>query len=498
MDIQWQSYVNSHLPLLIIIVTGLVTMIAGLILEKGSHKILLALSLIGICFAWLSSYQIWALGLYKTGSDFLIVDRFSSFLYLVILLSGFFSCLSHYDYFEKQNGYHPEIYSLTLFALSGMMVMVSTTHLLLFFLALEVMSLAIYVLVGFKRKDPRSNEGAIKYFILGAMIAGFFLYGTALIYGGTAQLDLQHLPTGALPENYQFLLTIGVVLVIVSLGFKVAAVPFHFWTPDVYEGAPLSVTGFMATAVKAAAFGALLRFLFVLTPIKGLPTFQILQFLAIATLVVGNLVALYQTNIKRMLAYSSIAHAGYILVGVCATYAAGFFHPQVLGAPVFYLFAYSLMTLGAFAVTAAVAHPLNDNVEISHYNGLAERSPKLAAAMAVFMFALTGIPPSIGFAGKFFIFREAVHQGLYPLVIVGVLMSAVSAYYYLRVIVAMYFGSAPDSVNAPERPVVKPALAFVILFCLVSTLYMGLAPSRYLKISSDSDFISKSQISQLP
>jgi NADH-quinone oxidoreductase subunit N len=284
----------------------------------------------------------------------------------------------------------------------------------------------------------------------------------------------------------------GVTLVLIAFAFKVAAVPFHFWTPDVYEGAPISVTGFMATAVKAAAFGAFLRVLYFLVPFSALPLAKMVQGLAIATMVVGNLVALYQTNIKRMLAYSSIAHAGYILVGVAAAYAGGKFHPESLGAPLFYLLAYAAMTVGAFAVASVVAVEKDDAADYPHYLGLANRSPLLAAAMTVFMLALTGIPPTVGFAGKFFIFREAVAQGLYPLVIVGVVMSAVSAYYYLRVIVTMYFGRQDE---APQKdrviPRVSPVLGLVILFCVVTTIYMGVSPSRYLKISSASQFFGK-------
>lgn len=481
----WSLFFFGSFPILLLVGFALLVMAAGLFTKKGSHLGLLLFSLLGIGLSFAVSLCLWKLK-FVGSPNMLQLDPFAFYLYSIILLIGFLTCLNHYEYFKKQKIDYPEIYSLTLFALSGMLLMVSTTHLILFFLALETMSLAIYVLVGIKRRDLRSNEGAMKYFILGALVAGVFLYGSALIYGATGTLDLSKISLALIPAEKIHLFEIGALLILVAFTFKISAVPFHFWTPDVYEGAPVSVTGFMSTAVKATAFGAFLRFLFPLIPFSSLPLFDLLQGLSIATMIVGNLVALYQTNIKRMLAYSSIAHAGYILVGVSATYADGRFHPESLGAPLFYLFAYAVITVGAFAVASAVASEADDNAEYSHYLGLASRSPKMAAAMTIFMLALTGIPPTVGFAGKFFIFREAIQQGLYGLVIVGVLMSAVSAYYYLRVIVNMYFGKSAQP--APGSPVIKWALAGVILFCVVSTLYMGIAPSRYLQMSSLSGF----------
>ncbi len=502
MPFQWTSFYWSALPILVILASGFLVLIAGLGVKqsRGGHRFLLALSLLGILSSGLASFGLWSekgLRLFNTIA-LITVDPFAFFFYMVILLVGALSCLSFYEYFEKQKEYHPEIYSLTLFSISGMMVMVSTSHLLVFFLGLEVMSLAIYVLVGIKRRDSLSNEAALKYFILGALAAGIFLYGVSLLYGVTGYMDLKSMSPVLLRSGEMPLFKVGALLVFVAFAFKIAAVPFHFWTPDVYQGAPTPVTGFMSTAVKVAAFGALLRVLFSLTRFNQFPSIEILQLLCLTTMVIGNLVALSQTNLKRMLAYSSIAHAGYVLVGVCAAYASNTLHADSLGAPLFYLMAYSVITIGAFAVASAVAAETNDESEIDAYRGLSVRSPKLAAAMSVFMLALTGIPPTVGFAGKFFLFREAAAQGLYVLVIVGVLMSAVSAYYYLRVIVAMYFSRTEQDAQPSFSPRVGPALAVAIVFCVVTVLYMGVRPSHYLEMSKQSRLIPLPKTETLP
>jgi NADH-quinone oxidoreductase subunit N len=487
----WNNFFIDNLPQWWILGMGMMVLFLGLFTRGRGQGLLLVASLAGIAGSFATSLYFWELKLSNKDS-MVTVDPFANYFYLVILLIGFLVCLNHYAYFKKQKINHPEVYPLTLFALSGMMLMVSTSQLILFFLALEVMSLAVYILVGIKRFDLRSNESSMKYFILGAMVAGIFLFGAALIYGASGTLDLRTLSAASIAPADQVIFKIGVTLVLIAFAFKVAAVPFHFWTPDVYEGSPVSVTGFMATGVKAAAFGGFLRVLLYLIPFSAIPISKMIQGLAIATMIVGNLVALYQTNIKRMLAYSSIAHAGYILVGLAATFAGGKFHPGSLAAPLFYLLSYAAMTIGAFAVVSVVAQEKEDAADYHHYLGLATRSPKLAAAMTVFMLSLTGIPPTVGFAGKFFIFREAIAAKLYSLVIVGVVMSAISAYYYLRVIVNMYFGRREEKGGRLGSSLeVSPALVLVILFCVITTIYMGISPSRYLQISSASQPMGK-------
>jgi len=457
---------------------GMLVLFVGLIYR--SHRLVFVvsiLSLLGVMSAhsWLLSSK---------ALDHLSVLSFSPLILKVSLslsaITLLVSCLL-YDYFEKQKSYQPEAYALLLFSLSGMIVMISTMNLLVFFLGLEVMSLAIYVLVGWNRADPLSNEAAIKYFILGAVIAGFFLYGTAMIYGSTSQVDFFKVENLQNPDLY----TLGSCLILVALAFKISAVPFHFWAPDVYQGAPTPITGFMSTAVKLTAFFALTVFIGPLIGVYVYPDGRssLLYGLSILTMVVGNLIALYQTSFKRMMAYSSIAHAGYVLVGVYTLFLNRTETPSVLPptSVLFYLLVYSLMTLGAFTVATAMATEGGDADQISDYRGLARRSPKLAASMAVFMIALTGIPPTAGFAGKFVIFKEALGQHLYALVIVGVVMSAVSAYYYLRMIVTMYFGKESESENNLPTPDVSPLVGFVILVCLAGVLFVGVQPQWLIK-----------------
>lgn len=490
MQINWHNLFYASLPINIIILAGFLVLLCGLYCRgKSGLKLLLLLSLLGVGASFASTLHLWNQN-FSSEIAMLSVDSYAYFFYLLILAISFLSLLAFFSYFNKQENLYPEIFSLSLFSISGMMVMVSTTQLLLFFLGLEVMSLGIYALVGIKRSDARSNEAAMKYFILGAMIAGFLLYGMSFIYGTTGTLDVKALAGAYKIPSQMLILKIGILLVMLTFAFKVSAVPFHFWAPDVYEGAPSPVTGFMSTAVKTAAFGALIRIVLPLSTLQWWDVGILIGILSLSTMVVGNLVALYQTNIKRMLAYSSIAHAGYVLVGVTALLGNAPLNPELLAAPLFYLFAYSVITLGAFAIVSNLATSQDDRAELSSYYGLSKRSPFQAAAMAVFMLALTGIPPTVGFAGKFYIFREAVNQGLYLQVIVGVLMSAVSAYYYLRVIVAMYFVKE-DKPHAETATRSCWILAFVIGLCLFATLYFGLCPSHYFQLM-------RSSISLLP
>jgi len=486
MNVNWQMFMLATQPILILLIASFVILALGLFVKGAfGRKLLFILSFLSLGLAGLRSIDLWNWHLFST-VDLLNADPFAYFLYLLLSVIGLLSLISLHQTFERQGVNQPETYSLFLFAVSAMMLMVSTTNLLVFFLALEVMSLAIYILVGFKRQDSLSNEAALKYFILGAMVAGIFLYGMALFYGATGSFDLTQASNALTSSEKTLYLQFGTLLILVAFAFKVGAVPFHFWTPDVYEGAPVAITGWMSTAVKAAAFGAFIRALLALTSVKVFPIQPLLEFLSIATMVVGNLIALRQTNLKRMLAYSSIAHAGYVLVGVTALYQGGNFHQDLLGAPLFYLLAYSFMTLGAFAIACVVSGSKNENAELTYYAGLSKQSPALAALMALFMVGLTGIPPTVGFAGKFFLFQGAIEQKLYVLVIVGVLMSAVSAYYYLRVIVVMYFQEESSQTVRPSLPM---ALAVVLLLCMLGTIYFGLTPTRYLYLASMSNLI---------
>jgi NADH-quinone oxidoreductase subunit N len=340
-----------------------------------------------------------------------------------------------------------------------------------------VMSVAVYVLAGIQRQSLRSNEAALKYFLLGAFATGFLLFGIALVYGatGTTRLDLiaERVSSAATGENRALLLP-GIVLLLVGFGFKVAAVPFHVWTPDVYEGAPTSVTAFMAVGVKAAAFAAFGRvFLSSLAPVAN-DWRWLVAVLAIATMTLGNLLAISQSNIKRMLAYSSIAHAGYLLIALVAGGKDGG------SALLFYLLAYALMNLGAFAVVIALARRGDASDEIDRFAGLGFRHPLLAGAMAAFLLSLAGVPPFVGFAGKLYLFRAAVSEGWIVLAVIGVLNSVLSAYYYIWVIVVMYMREGEET---PPELSARPYVATAIGLALAGTLVVGVFPGPFLALA---------------
>lgn len=369
------------------------------------------------------------------------------------------------DFTARQGAY----YALLLLATAGMLVMAKGSDFLTIFLGLEVFSLSLYILVGFNRKDARSGEAALKYFLLGAFASGFFLYGIALIYGATGSTNLSAIAQGLSLQSsslpFKPLLPVGIGLLLVGYGFKVALAPFHMWTPDVYQGAPTPVTAFMSVATKTAAFASLIRVLAAFITVER-PWLLALAALAVLTMTIGNLAALRQTSLKRMLAYSSIAHAGYVLVGLAAGNQRGY------EGALYYLLAYTFMNLGAFAVILAVQRRDENDVTYDRLTGLTGRQPILAALMAVFMFSLAGIPPLAGFFGKLYVFSGAVDAGLAWLAIVAVINSAIGAYYYLRVTVSMYMTDpAAGEVAAP-----KPGWAVwaTVVITAAGTLALGL------------------------
>jgi NADH-quinone oxidoreductase subunit N len=361
-------------------------------------------------------------------------DGFTVFFTLLFCTIGVLAVLLSWDYVKRTRINQAEYYALLLSAALGMIIMAASNSLITIFLALELMSISLYVMVGFRRTQLESNEAALKYFLLGAFASGFLLYGIALVYGATGSTDLHRIAatiaTSPLLDNP--LLLVGALLILTGFAFKVAVVPFHMWTPDAYEGAPTSVTAFMSAGAKAAGFAALLR-----VTMSGLGDVQagwtpLLTVIAILTMTVGNVSALLQSNVKRMLAYSSIAHAGYVLVAVIAGGEAG------AAAALFYLAVYAVMNLGAFGVLTMLGRGQEERVLVSDLAGVGFRHPLLGFAMAFFMLSLGGIPPTAGFMGKVYVFGTALDAGLVPLVIVGVLNSVVSVFYYLRVTVAMY------------------------------------------------------------
>jgi NADH-quinone oxidoreductase subunit N len=423
-------------PEIVVLVTALLVMMVDLFLGKEHKSRLAWLSLVGAVAAAGLSYALWdrddpAL------QDMLAADGYALFLNLVILTAAALAILFSVEYVERIGLAQGEYYTLLLLSTTGMMLMASAINLMTIFLALEILSIALYVLVGLNRAERRSGEAALKYLLLGAFASGFLLYGMALIYGQAGTTSLAGVRDHLLSSGGEVspLLMVGLGLMIVGFGFKVALVPFQMWVPDVYQGAPTSVTAFMSVGAKAAGFAALGRVALYAFGDLRLDWVWVLAALAALTMTVGNLAALRQTNLKRMLAYSSIAHAGYVLVGLAAGNEAG------ISAVLFYLLVYAFMNVGAFAVIVAAsrfADTAGGGETLEDFSGLAARKPWLAAAMALFMLSLAGVPPLAGFLGKLYVFGAAVQADLTWLVILGVVNSVISAYYYLRVVVASF------------------------------------------------------------
>jgi NADH-quinone oxidoreductase subunit N len=409
----------------------------------------------------------------------LACDWYSNFFNLIFMGSVVFTALASFRYLDSEKLQHPEYYVLMLFSAMGMMFMASSLDLIVTFIALEIMSLSIYILVGFRRSDRRSNEAAMKYFILGSVASAILLYGAALLYGSTGTTNLTEILSliQKQPALMSPMFTLGAWLVVLGFLFKVASVPFHMWMPDVYEGAPAPVTGFMTTGLKAAAFAAFVRVFVSIGYGRGLSTViqahvhDVIWVSAVLTMGLGNFVALAQTNLKRMLAYSSIAHSGYLLVGLLA----GSGSEQGYAPVVLYLVVYAIMNLGAFVVLTALASREDSGLNLSDLSGLSQRHPWLAFAMAVFLFSMAGIPPTAGFVAKYQLFYAAIQAHETPLVVISVLCSAVAAYYYLRVLVFMYMR---DPAGAPASHRVSVWSSFAVLTMVLMTLQIGILPGR--------------------
>jgi NADH-quinone oxidoreductase subunit N len=371
-------------------------------------------------------------------SGMVVMDGFAVFLCALFLVTGLVGIALSYDYLRRMGIDRSEYYILMLFSIAGMMLMAMATDLIVVFLALELLSTPLYVLAGFARPRIDSEEAALKYFLLGAFAGGFVVYGIALVFGATGTTSLQQIVAAITAGTANLtMLSVGAALILIGLGFKVAAVPFHMWTPDVYQGAPSAVTAFMAVGAKAGGFAALLRVFVVAFPALEADMTPILWGLAALTMLLGNVVAIAQSNIKRLLAYSSIAHAGYILMAI-VSFGNGSVSPDAVAAALFYLLAYAFTSFGAWAVVIALEQAEQKGLALDDYAGLGRKYPALAAAMAIFMLSFTGVPPTLGFVGKFYLFRTALEGGFVGLAVIGVLTSLVSAYYYLRVIVIMY------------------------------------------------------------
>jgi NADH-quinone oxidoreductase subunit N len=443
----------------------------------GEQKAYLGyLSLIGIVITFVNVVSGW--GNPQAGFNGAVLqDNFALFFKGIFLVSGFLSILITDQYLQREECNWGEIYPLILFATVGMMLMASGTDLMTIFLGLEVLSVSLYILAGFNRANVKSNEAGLKYFLLGAFSTGFLLYGMALTYGATGTTKIANI-AGYISQNGMVLsnpmLLVGMLLMATGFSFKIAAAPFHMWTPDVYEGAPTPMTAFMSVGPKAAGFAAFLRVFIIALPALKPDWSQLLWVLAVLTMTIGNITALYQTNIKRMLAYSSIAHAGYVLVGFTAGNAVG------TAGILFYMLSYAFMNIGAFAIIVMVGKKGEENGNVSDYAGFGFKHPILGMCMSIFLFSLAGIPPAAGFVGKFYLFSGAIQAGYVWLAIIGVLNSAASVYYYLRVMVYMYM---KDPVEDFSWLKVSPAIALCLIISVVGVLVPGMVPGTLLQLA---------------
>ena len=462
------------LPELVLTIFGMLIMLLDPLMDdRRSQKTLGAVALLGslaAIAATLYQSQFPGVGFW----NMIQVDTFSLFFHFLITAITTVVILSSYEYMAVQQIRAGEYYGLILFGAVGMCLMSSAMELVLIFIALEISSISTYILVGFRRRAAISSEASLKYFLLGSFATAFFLYGVALMVGATGSTSITTISQILRSGQISVLAYVGIALMFVGLGFKVAAAPFHVWTPDVYEGAPAPVVGFMSTAPKAAVFAVLLRIIFEAHAPGG---FWLVWVAAALSMTLGNIAALVQDNVKRLLAYSSIAHAGYLLVAFAALPNNG------IPAAMFYTVAYAAMNVGAFAVVSHFAGAGERYVTVEDYAGLGRRYPLLAATLTIFLLSLIGIPITGGFFAKFYVFSAALQANLVGLTIIGVLNSAVGAYYYLRIIVMMYMREAREP--APLAPIpfgVSAALAISAL----ATIYLGILPGRVLEYASQS------------
>lgn len=493
-------------PEVIVCAAAVLVMLVDAFVRPTQRWITSGISLVGIIAGAISAIWLWSTGIPSADAfnGMIVLDELRLGFTLVFLLVSGLTLLISTVWVQGERLPAGEFHSLLLFATVGMMLMASGNDLVIIFLGLEILSIATYVMAGFRRSDVRSNESSLKYFILGSFSSAFLLYGIALVYGATSiaepgpggslsrivagTTNISEIATRVSQAQYPALLYAGAAMMLVGFGFKIATAPFHIWTPDVYEGAPTPVTAFMAAGPKAAGFASFIRvFVFGLPFVVSTSSatagnlhqlwVSVLVVMAILTMTLGNVVAIVQNNVKRMLAYSSIAHAGYALVGFVAAGAATDLTQRnnAITAVIFYLLTYAVMNIGAFAVVQLIARSGDRRTAIDDYRGIGFESPVLAFSLSLFMLSLLGMPLTAGFMGKILVFGSAIDQHYYKLVVVGVLNTAISAYYYLRLIIVMFFG---EKTMAWKAPAVPASVAVALVITVLGVLYLGIFPGR--------------------
>jgi NADH-quinone oxidoreductase subunit N len=471
--------VIALLPEYVLTLTGVLIMIIEAVLKPAtSRKPLGWLAIVGTTSAGFISYYQLRLGTLTAFSGSIQVDAFSIFFHLLIGAVVVATLLGSLDYFDGHASYAGEYFALVLFGAVGMMLMTCSTELLMVFIGLEISSISTYILAGFRKGHGSAVEASIKYFLLGSFATAFFLYGIALAYGATGSTSIAAIATGLATSATPKMAFLALGMMLVGLGFKVSAAPFHVWTPDVYQGAPAPVVGLMSTAPKAAAFAVLLRITFI-----GFPSMQhrwslLIWALAALSMTIGNLGALKQTDVKRLLAYSSIAHAGYLLVAFTALAPAG------ISAACFYTAAYAAMNVGTFTVITQIAGFQESLRSIDDYKGLAERRPVLAALLAFFLLSLIGIPFTGGFFGKFYVFSAALHSGRVWIAIIGLLNSGVACFYYLRLLGSLYTKTDESASTLTSTPAVSVPAGIALALTAAATLMLGILPNHVLHLAN--------------
>lgn len=478
---------GAILPEIIAAVTGIVCMLTDALLSKASRKTSAAIALVGLILTMVAVIGLWPVATQGLDafSGMVTVDALRLAFSVVVVLSSIIAVLLALQFVGDEGLPPGEFFTLIMFATTGALLLAAANDLVTIFLGLEIASITTYVMAGYRRNDMRANESSLKYFLLGAFSTAFLLYGMALIYGATGNTNLKAIHQVIVSGNigYPGLLLIGAAMLLVGFGFKIASAPFHLWTPDVYEGAPTLVTGFMATGPKAAVFAAFLRVFAVGFGLQAVPGVggqlhqnwvTAMAVIAVLTMTIGNVIAISQKNIKRMLAYSSIAHAGYALVG---------FLTQDFAPVAFYMLTYTVMNMGAFAVIQMLARAGDVKTEINDYAGVGFEVPTLSFPLAIFLLSLAGIPPTAGFISKFYVFKSAwdASPTLHWLVVAAVFNSIVSVYYYIYPIVVMFFRPLAPGFTKPR---VSGAVALALVLTLLGTFYLGLLPNRVLSAFS--------------